>query len=538
VPNFGLDLPGGAKLAAAEMYGDWYRDPWGWPELFPAAVSSLDAADDLHVGLRDGGEHHLQVQPFFHLIDVPKTRLGVRPAVVQDPLSRLAYLSAVHSGLPKLNADLPDWVYGWRMRSGNAVASGGSEWSAYVETLPTREQPGFGLLTDITSFFASIRPERLEPIVYGRLGRVTAAHIIMDVVAAHDSLSTRSGLPQRSFASAVLAHAVLQPVDDALAAAAASGRTTVRRWMDDVSAEGDESALFALLMDLQERARQVGLELNASKTHLSPVAETADTLRLEDLREIKVPMTAVLGGAYQEPLFFEPDLEVLHGLESWALNNPTKVSRTVAKAILVSLTNNDEFSRYREWQGSARALPHAADSLGRYLRRAAEQGVASWGELGNWFSEYQASVWGRLDWVSSQFGLVFPANHIPGPVATVFQNWLKASSNLQQIAIAVQRLCTIAPVVSRNLIRARLDRTADPLLLRVFALGLLLAGDNRAAVKDVLVRDRRNHLLVRRLEQTNWQAPHVSKDFDLSSTDVENPQEKPACDEPHPGKPG
>jgi hypothetical protein len=123
---------------------------------------------------------------------------------------------------------------------------------------------------------------------------MAAAHIIMDVVRAHDSLSTRSGLPQRSFASAVLAHAVLQPIDDALAAAlATSSVVAVRRRIDDISAEGDGASLYALLMDLQERARQAGFELNSSKTHLSVVAETARLLRLEDLKEIRVPVTGV-----------------------------------------------------------------------------------------------------------------------------------------------------------------------------------------------------------------------------------------------------
>ncbi len=319
--TLGLDLGAGASLAATEMYGDWYRDPWAWPELSHDFVASLDAEVDLGLAVTVGGEYHLTKQPFFHLIDVPKSRLGVRPAVVQDPLSRLAYLSGANAGLSKLHASLPDWVYGWRKRNGDAIASGGPEWAAYVDSLPDRDADGYGLLSDITSFFASIRPDRLQQLVYGRLGKVTAAHVIMDVVRAHDSLSTRSGLPQRSFASAVLAHAVLQPNDDALEAGVAGpGVTSVRRWMDDISAEGDEPALFALLMDLQERARQVGLELNSSKTHLSPVSETAQTLRLEDLKEIRVPLTAVAAEDYSDEVRFEPDLEVLHKLEAAVLS--------------------------------------------------------------------------------------------------------------------------------------------------------------------------------------------------------------------------
>lgn len=516
VGNLGLDLAAGAALAATEMYGDWYRDPWSWPELGIGFVKSLDVETDLFVARTVRGEYHLVHPPAFHLIDVPKTWLGVRPAVVQDSLSRLAYLSATQAGLDKLHSSLPDWVYGWRKRGGDIVASGGPEWTAYVACLPSADTQNYGLLTDITSFFASIRPERLEQLVYGRLGKVAAAHIIMDVIRSHDSLSTRSGLPQRSFASAVLAHVVLQPIDDALAAALTAGVIAVRRWMDDISAEGDAAALFALLMDLQERARQVGLELNSSKTHLSPVAETAHLLRLDDLKEIRVPVTAITPGDYTDDVQFIPDLDLLHNLENNLLENPTKVARTVAKAILVSLTNNNQFSRHEEWRNAAAALPHVADNLGRYLRGAAEADPSLWPTFGEWFYSYQASVWGRLDWVSSQFALAFPTAHLPSPVMSVLRRWLESSASLQQVAIAAQRICTVNPVLGRNLIRGRVDRTADPLLLRVFALGLLLAGDNEGAARSVLSRDPHNYLLLRYLEATKWQPPVVAKDFDIS----------------------
>lgn len=68
MPNLGLDLAGGARLAAAEKYGDWYRDPWGWPELTLEFVESLDAEEALGLRRNEHGEYHLHDRPYFHLM--------------------------------------------------------------------------------------------------------------------------------------------------------------------------------------------------------------------------------------------------------------------------------------------------------------------------------------------------------------------------------------------------------------------------------------------------------------------------------------
>ncbi|MEU4826016.1 RNA-directed DNA polymerase [Actinomadura sp. NPDC023710] len=516
----GLDIAAGIDLARQEMYGDWFRDPWGWPELTAINPEDVDAEEDLAIRKTRNREFHLSNQPHFHLIEVPKTRLGVRPAVVQDPQSRLAYLSAVHAGLNGFHSDLPSWVYGWRMREPGTVAAGNAEWKSYVEDLPkSDDQENFGLLTDITSFFASIRPERIQQIVYSKMGKVTAAHIIMDVIRAHDSLSTRSGLPQRSFASAVLAHTVMQPLDDSLAAALENGGSIVRarRWMDDISAEGEEGALFSLLIDLQERARLTGLEINASKTHLLPASETATMLRLEDLKKIKVPVQFVFGAYDSEPRP-EPDLDILRHLEGAILSEPRSVPRTLAKAVLVSLAENREFTRCAEWLAAAKYLPHVADNLGRFIRAAVDEFGHQSLDVDNWFCELQASKFGRLAWVSSQYSLIFDTEGMPRNVSEALKGWLQNSENIQQIAIAIQRICTQNPVLGRNLIRARVDRTSDPILLRLYGLGLLMAGDSRTSVEDILTRDPRNHLLVKFLQRNAWAPPAVVKDFDESSS--------------------
>lgn len=514
--KLGMDLAAGAKLLAAEKFGDWFRDPWGWPELAGSFVDELDPEADLAVQKGSDSRFRLLDPPHFHLIEVPKSRLGARPAVVQDPKSRLAFAAATAPALGELHGDLPDWAHGWRLREGT-YSSGGAEWSRYVHSLPAPDTAEMGLLTDLTSFFASISPARLEPILLARLGNVAAVHVIMDVVRAHDGLSTRSGLPQRSFASAALAHVVVQPIDDVLGSFVGQGVSAVRRWVDDISAEGDEGALFELLLALQERARQVGLELNSSKTHLGPASQTAKSLRLEDLKEIEIPMGIAWGARYEEPQF-EPDLEILHKLEAALLASPTGSARTVAKAVLVSLSKAGEFSRWEEWTEAARSLPHVADALGRYFRGAAEDDASRLLPLADWFVGYQASSWGRLEWVASQYALVFPADDMPPPAFAVLRDWLSTSTSLQQLAIATQRLCSTQPALGRSLIRARVDRTADPLLMRVFALGLLLAGETQPDVEAILRRDARNSLLLRLLNETKWATPVVSADFDLAVT--------------------
>ncbi|UGU29880.1 RNA-directed DNA polymerase [Mycolicibacterium smegmatis] len=301
--TLGLDLEAGRHLAATELYGDWYRDPWGWPEILnPQFVARLDVEE--HLGLEKGNVAS-SLQPFFHSMEVPKTYLGVRPAVVQDPISRLAYNSAVLKGAGSLHSALPDWVYGWRLRN-DGVARNQQEWPRYVESLPGVDENGHGLITDITSFFSSIELPRLLEIVRSAAGRTASRDVIQQVLDAHARLLGRSGLPQRSFASAILANSYMQPIDDVLNAAVENWDSEVirvRRWMDDISAEGSEDALYGLLPGIQDRARQIGLEINSAKTRLVPARETAMDLRSETLN-LDPPMNWLVAGCRDEESAF------------------------------------------------------------------------------------------------------------------------------------------------------------------------------------------------------------------------------------------
>lgn len=518
--SFGLDLQSARQLSAMELYGDWYRDPWGWPEVLTVDfVANLDA--EAHLGI-DKKSVSTSLDPFFHRMEVPKSYLGVRPAVVQDPISRFAYNAAVLNGAGTLHSDLQPWVYGWRLRDGN-VSKNKPEWAAYVESLPAIDDHCHGLVTDITSFFASIELGRLLEIVGAAAGKTIPREIIAVVVGAHSKMLGRSGLPQRSFASAILANSYLQPIDDALNAAIGTWDiVAVRRWMDDISAEGSEEALYGLLLDLQDRARQIGLELNSAKTHLTDASQTATDLRSETLNTIEVEFRKMKLSEYtNEEVNIAVNADVLTGLEREILNNPDSFGRPVIRSVLHSLTKYAIFDNSAEWRRIAHRVPHVADNLGRYLRGSMD---AAWfgsevTDCVDWFIQYVDSAWGRQNWVTSQFALAFDDNTSPR-VKEVLARWLESSTDLQQVAIAAERMSAMDQSYARYVMTSRADGTSDPLLLRIFALGLLRAKADRGTIAAVLYRDKRNALLAHYLETRNWEPPPVSGDFAGSFDDA------------------
>src|SRR5689334_12681609 len=89
------------------MQGDWYRDPWGWPEI--AWVVKRKRADLLLPRINSDGVK----QPA--KLDVPKENFATRPAIVMDPLDRILYQALVDVESKKLIGALKPWVYGWRL---------------------------------------------------------------------------------------------------------------------------------------------------------------------------------------------------------------------------------------------------------------------------------------------------------------------------------------------------------------------------------------------------------------------------------------
>ncbi len=247
MPRLGLDLVEASKVARSETYGEWYRDPWGWPELTPEFVESVGLEA---VGQLESGQTPLRVLATFHSFSFPKSYFGVRPAVVLDAPTRLVYTAAALEMAKALHGELPDWVCGWRYRDGQMATN---EWGEYINRQQTIGQAAYAAQTDLTSFFASVNNERLSSRLLEKVGRSASTEIIDQVLTRHDQLAGRSGLPQRSTASSLLAHIAVEGIDDLLEERLDRGLiSNVRRWMDDISFEGSESGLYSTLLEIQE----------------------------------------------------------------------------------------------------------------------------------------------------------------------------------------------------------------------------------------------------------------------------------------------
>lgn len=515
--ELGLDFEQGARVTTSEKYGDWYRDPWGWPELSSDFASTLRPTD-FEIEKRDR-KFHFVGEPSFHLFDVPKSFLGTRPAVIQDPASRLAYTTAVISLAPKLHQDLPNWVYGWRFRDGK-YQKATSEWKEYRASQANVAEADHAAQTDVTSYFASIEVPRLLATISELAGSSVATSIVEQVLRTHDNLVSRSGLPQRSAASAMLAQIAMSSVDDLIEGALASGElTTARRWMDDISFEGSEPALYRLLMALQERGRQVGLEINTAKTLLATGAESAEKLDLEARRLIQVPkQSRYLRDDYADVLWTYVDRSDLLDAESQVLDDPKHAARSTASLVLRSLIHHEQFDRFDDWARASKYLPHAADNVGRYLAAARAKNAWALITLEGWFVESEESDWPHLDWVSAQHALAIPSAFEGQDYAAILRGWLGSSDNLQKLAVAVQRLSASEPMYVRSVTAHRLDRTADPLLVRLLALGHLASGGRQRTVETALSRRPATELTLKLLRHRDFQLPPVSPDFDPAST--------------------
>ncbi|GAA4266182.1 RNA-directed DNA polymerase [Frondihabitans peucedani] len=519
---FGMDLAEAARLVESEIFGDWYRDPWGWPELRLTEMTGLEPAD---VGLIVGKGAGWDFAPSFHSFEIPKSFFGQRPAVLLDPVTRLLFAAAVQRFAEQLEVELSNWSYGWRYRDGSR-ANNSEERDRYRQSQQDATRSTFSGETDITSFFASVDvPKLLETLRTLGCSSIPA-NIIERVLTRHNGLSFRSGLPQRSTASAILAQVALSPVDDVISRALEQGRISrARRWMDDISFEGDYEGVYRLLLEVQAAARNAGLEINASKTAITSAEQKALEFERADQRVIRTEQDIVDDDYPDLTMTVISDRELL-AAEDAVLQNPREQSRTELGLVLRSLWKSSRFGRVAEWIDASRWIPHGADHLSRYLREAGNAGVVSLDSLNAWFVGEHTSDWPHTDWVAAQHATAIAAEVMSNDAVKVLRSWLEVSQNAQKLAVAVQRLASVEPQPTRGTLTHRIDSAHDPILIRLMVLGLLASGAPVSAVSGHLDRTPSLKLLHRYLDNHNWKLPTVPDDF--AGTEGTQPERTPA----------
>lgn len=493
------------------MFGDWHRDPWGWPEYQYEASTGFHEtrARCLASTVRRAAK-----------LDVPKGNFATRPALVLDPIDRLAYQALVDRLSNRLIGDLDPAVCGWRLvhdspTSGH-YARNDHEWERYRSRLQRLVAANaFGLQTDVVSCFASVPVDRLMEDVRRRGGSADVSERIETLVAGWSSIPGRSGVAQRSAASSTLVNLYLGRLDRALQSYSASARSWLDlqahdakrfvRWMDDIWVFGsDESKLRALQFELQEIARDAGLELNAAKTHLLE----GDALAAAALR---VEHSAVDDALIEET----PDSEPLEALVDGLLAAPEQADRTSIRFATSRMRAHKLDSRVDALLDAAERMPQGADHLARLARD-----FGRWQDRQDWYLEYCLSPWACVEWAVAQLGTMFPSKITPSAsIVDLFEERLSSPRSLLMTALATQRLVAWDVARAREVLRANLAQMSAPAERRLVALAGLAAKEEKRWIRGVLAEYEENSLLLKIIEERGWKPFPAEPDFAASSSE-------------------
>ncbi len=512
-----VELDRALENVESDLYGDWYRDPWGWPEL-RWAVSD---APELVLERLDG----TGVEAFAP-IDVAKESFGTRPAIVMDPLDRLAYQCLVDAVSGDLIGDLRPGVFGWRLpRNDYTVGNysdNGLEHSNFRKHLKrfAFHPEMYALKTDVVSCFANVDIDRLQELIQERSRSTAASARLNGMLEGWNRMPGRRGLPQRSAASAVLANLYLRPVDDEIMERPRTrrkrrtresvfdlmrdllnelGRGTAVRWMDDIWVlKTDPGTLRERQTAIEAILRSLGLDMNISKT---------DVLGGKDLWAdvARITHSAVEAGLQADPQDTQPLEELLESM----VEDPEHMSATTFRFACRRMRDHSLFEHVEQLAEVAHRAPHAADSLARLFR---ESGV--YRELYSWYLKYWKGGWSTTDWSVAQLGTMFPSERTRKPLRERYAEEISIpGTSLALTSLAAERLASKDPDAYRSAIRASLQTADRPLVRRSLALAAVMSGEERSFVRRALGEFKANASTLRFLEETRFRPPKTIKDF-------------------------
>jgi hypothetical protein len=407
---------------------------------------------------------------------------------------------------------LPDWVYGWRLPRQHPTAGeyrpNNEEWEQFRDHLGRLAgYDGAALTTDVVSFFASIELEPLSERVLAVDASAPGQRLVNLLEGWYGA--TGRGLPQRSSASAVLAHAYLRPLDDLLASRGQippGGARTIPegralRWMDDIWLFGRSlSSLRESQLILQAGMRDLGVEMNLGKTRVLVGGDMVDAV-------FQIEHSAVDSALALD----DPDPVPLDELIDAVLAAPELAERTSIRFMTTRMRTHELFDRVDELCDAAPRMPQAADHLARLLR---DSGI--WRSRQEWYVQHGRRWRDRLPWMVAQWGTMFPSGaQVDPPVIEFFTECLATIAPLPLLSVASQRVAAWIPGEARVMLRDAAARQPDALSTRALALALLHAGETPDVVRRLLRQHEDNAPVLARLEDANFnpQAMPVSHDF-------------------------
>lgn len=499
-----LDFGRALANCHADFLGDWYRDPWGWVEV-DWILEEGKLEELVKPRLKAEGVSRVS------RLDVAKENFGVRPAVVMDPIDRLCYQSLVDRLSPRLSKTLRPWVCGWRLPT-KAAKSGhyarqDKEWERY--RLQLRTLAGWSkaaLRTDIVSCFASIAIDTLAEDVLDT-GSSAVSKRLVEMLRGFDAVHGRSGLAQRSAASALLANFYLTPLDDLLETYAPTkglirllSPTRVLRWMDDIWVFGSSPGeMRKIQVELSEAMRAIGLNMNISKTDVLE----GDAVYTEAMKIEHSGVDSALGDTPMDKIPLEALVEAL-------LEKPEQADRTSVRFATKRMRDHKLYDQVPAFVERAPRMPQSADHVARLFR---DSGVTS--DLEDWYVEFCRTDWATIDWSVAQMGTMFPSKSTPSGdgLKDFFAEQLVESPSLAMTSLAAERLTSWDHDLARQAIRDATDRADNPQIRRALALASVSVGEKRATVRKLLGEFEENAVTLQLLEETSFKKPRVEPDF-------------------------
>jgi Reverse transcriptase (RNA-dependent DNA polymerase) len=500
-----LDLSQALANCHTDFIGDWHRDPWGWPELdwVVSKRPELVATRLNMTGVRRAA-----------LVDVAKENFGIRPAIVMDPLDRLIYQALVDKLSLELVARAKRWVYGWRLPPRDPTRGGYArqdhQWENYRQHLQRLASVyDCALKTDISSFFPSVDVDRVSEDIVTRAGESEITSRLTDLLEGWGRIAQRSGLPQRSLASAVLANMYLAPIDDVLGHYGAIDRPFARsivpegaaaRWMDDIWLFGDEPGrLRKAQVEISRVMRDLGLNMNLAKTDVLEGDRVADEI-------LRIQHSAVDGALLAD----DPSSGPLNDMIDSILERPEHTDRTRISFATTRMRRHKLFGRVGDFVDGAARMPQGADHLARLFRDSKAHR-----DLDRWYVAYCKSDWGSVDWSKAQLGTMFPSSSpYSRAVAEFMSESIMSNAPLALTALSAQRLASWEPETARAVFREAARTVEHPLRRRALGLASLTAGEERAFIRSLLNEYEENSVTLAMLNDRRFRRVRTKPDFD------------------------
>lgn len=499
-----LDIPQATRTCRSEMFGDWLRDPWSWPELRYLALHPEPVVDRLQSG-----------RTRFERLTVPKINFGTRPGVAQSPIDRVAYHGVANSISARLIDDLPDFVGGWRLsrtdpKAGRLLKNK----QEYLRFVAQRREGADAhdtlFASDITNFFGSIDVGRLVGVVEQRAARNAPVEALATILDNFDGLPDRRGLPQRSTASSILANAFLRPLDDVLQRYMSGKDATVLRWMDDLWVFGGSvDDLRCLQLDVQDCLRDIGLEINLGKTLIRDGDEADEVMRDCDL-DREPPTMEINGDSGASYLAVHDPDDLLRQLERF-IQRPERTDKTTISYLCGRIVDFERYDLIDSMLPGISQAPQGADHFSRLLGQSDK-----WRGLDEWWVELAESTSGlrRLPWPIAQLGTMFPADE---PVPVVADHLATTIDEgfwpLELIGLAAHRLSKWKPDDARVLLRRVGTDSDSPLIRRTAAFALHNLGEDKVRTSAILKEFEENAAAGLVLDEQGNRPLAENKDF-------------------------